>query len=671
MLYDILIFSVIFIHFIWILFVILIFLKTIYSIIKKDQKFLMKKFIRTFHLLGIIFVAILIFLQKPCPLTLLEVKLKMIANKPIYYGSFIIHYLEKIIYPDLPALLVELPSIFIAFFSLIFFLIYPPFKFKKFLLLTFFIFILNFFLYSQSEIEIYQNIKNVQLYQTSALIYSEADLKLSKGEQKFIIKNLPVEILDNTINVYKINKNSKFFIKDFSVKEVEAKLILQDKILELKNKLENLKDELNKKEDEMRIIENRLKFYESISAKTTDEASKKILTEKIDLKNIDEILKFITTGSTEALEQKRKKDKEIQNLKDEIKIIESQISEILNNSTQQVKILFINIYSEVEQEDKIGINYIISGNVSWHPFYEINYNSDKKNIIFSYYASVRQDTFEYWKDIKLNILTGEIRYDVTLPEIAPWIIEGKYKNEIEPIRVFKSLEKPAESELQLKEEQHEFQPTGPEIVKEELNFKVILPDKFTIPPSEDKKILINQIEIKNFDVSYNIFPTINSFAYLTAEFKNESELTILPGEVSLFLNNNFSGKANFSKSVKKDEKIKFSFGIDENIKVEKIILHKIKGKSGIFKNKNIIDFGAKIIVENYKEKNIEIFINEPLPFSQHKDIQFEVYEKNIEPFKIDERNIFIWKLKLQPKEKKEIIYKFKIIYPEDMIIFGI
>jgi hypothetical protein len=41
----------------------------------------------------------------PCPLTLLEQWFEVRAGEAAYHGSFIIHYLEKSIYPDVPPLL--------------------------------------------------------------------------------------------------------------------------------------------------------------------------------------------------------------------------------------------------------------------------------------------------------------------------------------------------------------------------------------------------------------------------------------------------------------------------------------------------------------------------------------------------------------------------------------
>ena len=87
---------------------------------------------RTIHLCGIIYVSILIVLGKYCPLTILENKFRKQYNPDLTYpGSFVIYYIEKLVYFEPSFLLFEIFTIIIAVFSLIMFLVRPPSKIKK------------------------------------------------------------------------------------------------------------------------------------------------------------------------------------------------------------------------------------------------------------------------------------------------------------------------------------------------------------------------------------------------------------------------------------------------------------------------------------------------------------------------------------------------------------
>jgi len=141
MLYKILADLVVLIHFAWIVFVLWGFILTVCSWIcvyvlpvAKDRwiTFLNRWVFRTIHLAGIVYVAILTALGKYCPLTILENKLRQQYNTELIYpGSFVIHYIERIVYPEANFLVFVIPTIIIAVFTILMFIIRPPAKIKQ------------------------------------------------------------------------------------------------------------------------------------------------------------------------------------------------------------------------------------------------------------------------------------------------------------------------------------------------------------------------------------------------------------------------------------------------------------------------------------------------------------------------------------------------------------
>ena len=89
---------------------------------------------RTLHLLGIFYVGSLNILDKYCPLTIFENHLRMRYNQnPLYPDSFlIVYYIEKLVYPDVNPLMIQIPTLFIAVFTLLVFVIRPPKKVSLF-----------------------------------------------------------------------------------------------------------------------------------------------------------------------------------------------------------------------------------------------------------------------------------------------------------------------------------------------------------------------------------------------------------------------------------------------------------------------------------------------------------------------------------------------------------
>jgi len=114
------------VHFLFIVFMISGFLFNFYAVFFK-KKLLDYFCIRILHLIGIITVFSLEALGKYCPLTLFENYLHFKARDSFAYeGSFIIHYLEKIIYPDVSPAVIIISTGVLTALTLLIFIFYPP-----------------------------------------------------------------------------------------------------------------------------------------------------------------------------------------------------------------------------------------------------------------------------------------------------------------------------------------------------------------------------------------------------------------------------------------------------------------------------------------------------------------------------------------------------------------
>jgi len=79
-------------HLVWIAWVVLGWLATRH-----------RPWLRWAHMTSVVWVALVEVGPWPCPLTILEQRLQLSAGQTPYRGSFIVHYLEAFVYPDLPS----------------------------------------------------------------------------------------------------------------------------------------------------------------------------------------------------------------------------------------------------------------------------------------------------------------------------------------------------------------------------------------------------------------------------------------------------------------------------------------------------------------------------------------------------------------------------------------
>jgi len=81
------------------------------------------RMLRTLHLAGLAFALVIQVFGWYCPLTYLEVWLRSKHDPRLAYtGSFIIHYVEKIVYLDLSRTLIVMGTLIVVGFNLWFYL---------------------------------------------------------------------------------------------------------------------------------------------------------------------------------------------------------------------------------------------------------------------------------------------------------------------------------------------------------------------------------------------------------------------------------------------------------------------------------------------------------------------------------------------------------------------
>ncbi len=108
MIYKILADGVVLLHFFWIVF---LFIGAIWGV--------QNKAIKIFHLSGLAFAFVIQVVNWYCPLTYLEVWLRS-KHDPVlaYTGSFIIYYVERIVYLEISRFVILLFTFFLVAFNL-------------------------------------------------------------------------------------------------------------------------------------------------------------------------------------------------------------------------------------------------------------------------------------------------------------------------------------------------------------------------------------------------------------------------------------------------------------------------------------------------------------------------------------------------------------------------
>jgi uncharacterized protein (TIGR02231 family) len=515
----------------------------------------------------------------------------------------------------------------------------------------------------------------VTVYQQNAFVERKGLINLLAGENKLVISGLPPEMIEDTLLVYKPEKSAPYIVKEFEYRDIQVQVDLTGKVREIGDRLQVLRAQLAADQDNISVMDDKVKFLRGLTAKSTDEISKQLLLKDIDVKSTEELLKLITAGVQDALTKKRVLLMDVEKLNNEKTALESQLAGIQAGGTKTVKILSISVDAVVAGSFQLGVKYVVQG-AGWTPCYESNLAFTTGKIETKMFAKITQYTSEKWDDVKLIIATGSPAFDSTLPELQAWVIDQMREQYRQAYGYAPETVAAGKNKVmaEAKDEQEAvLDANRVENVKfSEINMQMQIKDRYNVQNGGvQKKVYIKEY---GFDVKerfYTVVPSYNTMAYLTASFINDSKEVLLPGTVTLYLDDNYSGKAELTANIDRGEEVKFSYGTDENIKVEKERLTSKTANTGIFGLDKKIDYGYKITMKNYKEKAVTLYVKEPVPVSALDKIKVDFYEESVKHDNVDDRNIYLWKIDLKAGEKKELVYRFSVTFPKDMNVTGI
>jgi uncharacterized protein (TIGR02231 family) len=106
-------------------------------------------------------------------------------------------------------------------------------------------------------------------------------------------------------------------------------------------------------------------------------------------------------------------------------------------------------------------------------------------------------------------------------------------------------------------------------------------------------------------------PVLSSYVYREAEIRNESEIDLLGGPVTVYVENRFVGRAEIP-TVAQGESFIVGFGADAQLRARRELVEKIEGIQGGNKE---LKMRYRVAVENYKNQPVQVRVYDRLPHS--------------------------------------------------------
>lgn len=516
-----------------------------------------------------------------------------------------------------------------------------------------------------ADIQVRPQIKEVELYTSSAEITSLAKANIVKGTYNLIFENVSPFIDENSIQ---IKGNADLSILSISVNK---------DFLNEKNKDAGLK----KLEDSLMVLNKRLSLVNNKQSALNEALNFLKTNQKLPTGNVAisalEIEKMANLYST--------KIEEITNQLYEISLLENKLQEKLNAIQNQINgynlensndlsDIIVNVKSNTVGEVDLTLSYVVS-NAGWTPSYDIRTEGIASSIQLLAKANVWQRTGENWKDVKLLISTGNPSRSNQVPTFTPSyvVLYPEYQPRKKTAHQARSDNAPAAMQFaspQMKglndlEQEEGFTATNITSIETATNNVF----ETSIPYSIKSDGKVNSVEIQKYSIkaTYNYItrPKQDMSVFLVAQITDWNQSGLLSGEANVYFEGNYVGKSFFDASSTMDT-LSFSFGRDNNISIQRKRVKFLNDKS-IVGNTKSLEVGYEISVKNKKKTDVELVIEDQIPISQNTNTSIEALELTKANYDLETGKLK-WSTTIKPNEGKSFRFEFRVKYPKGNVI---
>tara|TARA_B100000579_G_C22284357_1_gene599737 strand:- start:6 stop:539 length:534 start_codon:yes stop_codon:yes gene_type:complete len=113
--------------------------------------------------------------------------------------------------------------------------------------------------------------------------------------------------------------------------------------------------------------------------------------------------------------------------------------------------------------------------------------------------------------------------------------------------------------------------------------------------------------------------------FIQSEVKNTSDFILLPGHGSIFYGSDYVGKTHLA-TVTPQETFEVNLGVDEMMSVQRILLEKQTGNTGLFGSGKQTRFDYRIELSNGHSNEIDTRFWDRMPVSQNEKIEIALLE---------------------------------------------
>ncbi|KAG8783180.1 hypothetical protein FRC12_020013 [Ceratobasidium sp. 428] len=401
-------------------------------------------------------------------------------------------------------------------------------------------------------------IDSVTVFQSNrAEIKRRIQLELKEGQNHVTIERLPSCVNEDSIRVDGVG-SAVIFDVVYHRPTNPTRSTSDDKAV---SECSRILSALQKERDIIKDQSNFLNTY----GKTLD-------TKNINIGDMERFLDLFVPRQVATAKRIQELDDQITEADRSLNAARSKVYEDSRGAKRGTKIT-VTVLSETEGRAELMLTYVVS-NANWTPLYDVRASVPKSSdapskVTLHYRASITQTTGENWPEVALTLSTASPQLGSAVPKLSSWRIgfEGpaakvEEREESDDDMGFALFDGDGPVDYAPMMATRQAQVTTQGV----LNATFGIPGRSDIPSDQGShKVVISVLEY-GAELEWVCVPRQKESVFLRCKVLNASEFTLLPGEASVFMDDNFVSKSRI-EHVAPNESFEAALGVDSALRV--------------------------------------------------------------------------------------------------------
>jgi uncharacterized protein (TIGR02231 family) len=512
----------------------------------------------------------------------------------------------------------------------------------------------------------------VTVYADRAVATREGRMSLSAGQHELLFSGLPAGVSRDSVQV-SIRGAHPSSILDISLRQRNLDQPDHPRVAQLENAINSAQAEINHIEDQTAVLQNRRDFIGQLQAGIANTGAGNAA---LDLGDARDMLALSAETLEVAFRQQRDLDKKKADLSRRLQTLQAELSSLRNAQRRQSLTAIAKVDIPEAGDYDLVISYGTT-QVAWKAAYDARLSSSQRRVNLGYFGMVEQRTGEDWNNVMLTLSTAQPARGGRAAELPPWIVDIAPERPNLKMAFAPAPASSARAESNMasaaQDEAEQLIASRPKAANVQTGLSSAtfqIPTPVSLPSDgSSQKVNIATLQLP-VELIYRATPSVHPTAFLTGLALNESELPLLAGTISAYVDDAFIATSPL-KNVMPGEKLELAFGADAGISVSRKLIQRYTESTGFSGAGRRVIYDYEIAVENHKKTEERLVLKDRKPVSRNEKITVKLLKPNAQAVTQTPDGELEWDWKLVSGEKKTIPLSFSIDYPADADVTGI